>query len=240
MGYKVAVITPLTEGMLHKQYHKSVLALQKPDSVSELVMKTPDAMEIDTELNIAIFQALRKKVDYIFLWEADMNIPPETLKYLIDDDKDVVSGLYFQKVYPHMPVLYMYMNHPESKYIMQPKYWYDDGTKLKGVRKVDVVGAGCVLIKAHVFNKIQPPYFKFLREDPANKDCATISADNYFCRKLFDAKIGVYVDTRICCGHLTVKEVTEADWVRNRKKYLEDVTSGKIKLKYKLPNEEKK
>ena len=240
MCKKIAVITPFTEGMIHKKFHKSVLALQKPPNVTELLMKTPDAMEIDTALNVAIAQALRKKVDYIFLWEADMEIPKETLKYLVADNKDVVSGLYFQKVYPHMPVLYEYMNHPTSKYIMRPIYWYDDGIKLKGLRKVDVVGAGCILIKAHVFDKLKQPYFKFFKEDLANKNGQTISADNYFCRQLKEAGIEVYVDTRIVCEHIAVVGISEKHWLRNREKYIKDVESGKIKLKYQIEKNEKK
>ena len=236
---KVAVITPLTEGMLHRQYHRSVLALQKPKNVNELIIRCPDAMEIDVALNSSIIKALGMKVDYIFLWEADMNIPQETLQYLVEDNKDVVSGLYFQKVYPHMPVLYNYINHPTSKYIMSCFYYYDDGDPKKGLRQVDVVGAGCALIKADVFRKIEPPYFRFLKEDPAVKDGGSISADNYFCRKLKDAGVSVFVDTRICCGHIYVGEACEADWVRNRKQYIEDVTSGKIKLEFEIPPEYK-
>ena len=239
MGYKIAVITPLTEGKLFKQFHRSVLALQKPPNVNELIISTPDSMEIDTALNVSIANALREKVDYLFLWEADVNVPPQTLKLLMADDKPVVSGLVFQKVYPNLPILYDYMNHPQSKYIMECHYWYDKGIKLKGLRKVDVVGAGCVLIKAKVFDKIKMPYFKFLKGDPASKDGGTISADNYFCRQLFEAGVAVYVDTRICCGHLGVKESSEKDWVRNRKQYVKDVEDGKIKLSFQLPKDYK-
>jgi hypothetical protein len=192
-------------------------------------------MEIDVALNSSIIKALNMGVDYIFLWEADMNIPPETLQYLIEDDKDVVSGLYFQKVYPNMPVAYNYMNHPVSKYVMSCYYYYDDGNPKKGLRPVDVVGAGCVLIKADVFKKIEPPYFKFLKEDPGALDGNSISADNFFCRKLKDADIKVYLDTRIVCGHIAVLEVSELDWVHNRKQYIEDVKSGKIKLEFDVP-----
>ena len=138
-----------------------------------------------------------------------------------------------------MPICYDYINHPQSKYIMSCHYWYDDGIKLKGLRKVEVVGAGCLLIKSDVFKKIKPPYFKFLKDDPATEDGGSISADNFFCRKLKDAGIEVYVDTRICCGHIYVGEASEADWLRNKEKYIEDVKAGKIKLKFQLPNEEK-
>lgn len=130
-----------------------------------------------------------KNYDYLFAVDHDMIFPPDTLKKLLSHDKDIVSGLYRQR----LPVQtieifdFMYRHIPIEQLVN------------KGLMEVGGCGFGCVLVKSNVFKTIQYPHFVYLSALD-HKD--TKSEDTYFCRKARDNGFKVWADTSIMCGHI--------------------------------------
>ena len=62
-------------------------------------------------------------------------------------------------------------------------------------------GFGCALINTNVFKKMDYPYFQYILYDNG----AVLSEDLYFCGRDHLAKIPVFMDTRVKCGHLVRK-----------------------------------
>ena len=83
--------------------------------------------------------------DYLFFLDSDCVIPPNTLKRLVEHDKDIVSGLYFQRREPFLPVLYNKREDGTYRSIID----YD-----KGLLEVEGVGMGVCLIKRRVLEKL--------------------------------------------------------------------------------------
>ena len=57
---------------------------------------------------------------------------------------------------------------------------------------------GCVLIRKGVFERLKYPWFSWVSYESG----ATLSEDLHFCADCGRAKIPVYVDARVGCGHM--------------------------------------
>jgi FkbM family methyltransferase len=131
--------------------------------------------------------------DYLFSVDSDMSFPPDTLKRLIEHDKDVVTGLYRQR--KQEQILEVYEPNAGGGVSNIP-YWKIAN---KGLVEIAGCGFGCVLVKAEVMRAIGYPQFKYHSAlDHAN----TISEDVYFCRQARDRGFQLFADTTILCGHV--------------------------------------
>ena len=46
-------------------------------------------------------QALKMSADYTMWFDSDMIFEPDTMRKLLADDKDIVSGMYFRRSHPY-------------------------------------------------------------------------------------------------------------------------------------------
>jgi len=147
--------------------------------------------------NNLIKEFLQSDCQYLFFVDIDMGLPINGLKQLIEDDKDVIGGLYFERIPPHNPIMMEKgtFTKKEHRYIFQRNY-------TEGVVEVDATGAGALLIKKEVLKKIPYPWFA---EPPEY----SISEDFYFCEQLKKAGYKIYVDTRVKITHFAETIVSE-------------------------------
>jgi FkbM family methyltransferase len=134
-----------------------------------------------------------KGYDYLFSVDSDIAFAPDTLVRLLAHDKDVVSGLYIQRI-PGEHILEIY-EHTATGGVTQMPYG-----KLKGKSLVEVAGCGfgCVLVKAEVMREIGYPQFKYYSAlDHSN----TVSEDVDFCRKARSKGFKIWADPNILCRH---------------------------------------
>jgi len=164
---------------------------------------------------------LERGVEWVFHYDTDVILPPNTIPNMIhlakEQNKDIISGLYWAKKpepTPIMPAAWLQIGEDLEKMTVQ--YQHMDMTKLKpylsqnALLQCDVVGAGCLLIKADVFKKLDKsnpnlPYFQWGlgRRDPTGKPLLQVSEDFYFChRATHELKIYPHLATAIKCGHI--------------------------------------
>ena len=111
-----------------------------------------------------------QKYDYLFSVDSDIVMPPDTLKKLIAHNKDIVTGMYIQRI-PGTHALEIFGMGGRMPY---------DLIKGQGLLEIDGCGFGCVLIKSEVFKTIEYPQFVY-HSALDHKD--TISEDTDFCLK---------------------------------------------------------
>jgi len=129
-----------------------------------------------------------QKYDYLFSVDSDIVMPPDTLKKLIAHNKDIVTGMYIQRI-PGTHALEIFGMGGRMPY---------DLIKGQGLLEIDGCGFGCVLIKSEVFKAIEYPQFVY-HSALDHKD--TISEDTDFCLKAKSKGFKVWVDTSIKCSH---------------------------------------
>ena len=130
------------------------------------------------------------KYDYLFSVDSDIAFEKDTLVKMLNHDKDMVSGLYIQRI-PGQHILELYRDGKGN-------IPYEEIAH-KGLVQVDGCGFGCVLIKSDVIRSIGYPQFVY-KSALDHKD--TISEDVYFCTKAREKGFKIYADTSILCRHI--------------------------------------
>ena len=134
-----------------------------------------------------------KRYDYLFSVDSDIVLPKDTLMKMLAADKDIISGLYIQRI-PNTHTLEVYMDTPNGGCTNIPYELIKD----RGVVEIAACGMGAALIKSEVFRKMEYPHFHYKSAlDHKN----TVSEDVYFCRKARDAGFTVWADASIKCDH---------------------------------------
>ena len=130
-----------------------------------------------------------QKYDYLFSVDSDIVMPSDTLKKLIEHNKDIVTGMYIQRI-PGTHALELYDKNGRIPYNL---------IKGKGLLEIDACGFGCVLVKSEVFKTVGYPQFVY---HSALNHRDTISEDTDFCLKAKNKGFKIWVDTSIKCNHI--------------------------------------
>lgn len=131
--------------------------------------------------------------DYLWAVDSDISFPPDTLRRLLEHNRDVVSAVYRQRI-PGTYVVELYEKNNNGGVSNIP--W--ENLRDRGLVEVDACGFGCVLIKSDVLRAVGYPQFEY--HSAINHE-HTISEDVDFCRKARDRGYKIYADTSILCDH---------------------------------------
>lgn len=144
-------------------------------------------------------RAVKGGYDYLFFLDSDCIIPPDTLKRLVHHDKDIAAGVYFQKVFPHLPVMYSLNEKGTFDHVLE----YPENELIE----VGGIGMGCCLIKTSALQRLEATPFDPL---PATADCVAINGEDLaFCKRAKAQGIQVYADTGLKVTHQTDRYITE-------------------------------
>jgi hypothetical protein len=137
-------------------------------------------------------QCQADKQDAIMWWDSDVLTPLDAITTLMNREKDIVSGIYFQKCPPYLPVLRKKNNDPNAlgAYELITKIPTDGS-----LFRVDAAGLGCCLVDMKVYDKLTEPYHLFQRKPVMGEDI-------YFFNKCNEAGIETWADSSVLCGHL--------------------------------------
>jgi hypothetical protein len=135
--------------------------------------------------------------DWLFMVDADNAFEPDLLCRLLNVsakyDLDVVTGAYCFKSPPHYPVLYI--RNPESERHEIIAEW----DRSCEVFRIDSAGAGCLLIRRRVFDRIA----KELRENPFDR-IGRKGEDHSFFERLRRLDIPVWCAWKVEIQHLAL------------------------------------
>jgi len=206
--FSILIATPHSYSFIYKDWFVSYEKLIKPASSSRLYMD-PN-LPLDVNRNNAVREALEMGADHLFFVDHDNILEPDTLVRLLQYNVPVVGSLYFERKYPHLPLIYIFEDDFKTVRIV---YDYP-----KGLVKVDVIGLGCSLFDMNVFKQMPEPWFTY-----EHNGHVWGTEDIAFFHKLKETKVDVYIDTEYTVGHLTTQVVGEGDWLYYKQPYLADV-----------------
>lgn len=130
--------------------------------------------------------------DYVLMVDSDTIIPPDTLELMLEDPKHICLGVCPRK--NTAKKLTAMIKLEDTDYTQSWAYpeLPDVPTEIKGG------GFACALISAHVFTRLDYPYFQYV----TNQNGTTFSEDFYFCRSARLMGYEIWMDPRVRCGHL--------------------------------------
>ena len=198
-GMKLVIGLPMLSPFVHYKFVNSYLALTRPKGTATVsLVGSLTALARNQIVDIA----QQQRASHLMFLDTDMTFPPDTLQRLIAHDKDIVSGLYFERYAPYRPML---------------RQRFEDGYSLvnyppAGLVECDALGAGCILIRMEVFQKLAKPCFEYRLSTSGIKE-TFLTEDIVFCERARKAGFKIFCDTSIRCGHLISDyEITEANW----------------------------
>jgi hypothetical protein len=183
---RVVMAVPLASPFIYWRTVAALLEMERPLESDLMVFQ---GALVDRARNYLIDQMLNHPLDptHIFFLDADIVPAPDTLMRLLRHRLPVVGGLYRKRLPPYEPMALL----------RRGRIYKPIPVKGPRLRKVDLVGAGCLLIRREVFEKIPPPWFT----SEWRKD-GHLSEDFSFCEKVRKAGYTVMVDTSVNPLHL--------------------------------------
>jgi len=135
-----------------------------------------------------------KSYDYLFSVDSDIVLPVDTLEKMLSADRDIISGLYIQRI-PNTHTLEIYESTANGG-VQNIAY---ETVKDQGIVNIAACGFGCCLVKGEIFRKMEYPHFYY---KSAINHKNTVSEDVYFCNKARELGYTLWADTSIKCEHI--------------------------------------
>lgn len=177
----------------------------------EVLFDSVRGYDVATARNRIAQMAQDLQTDYVLMVDNDVVIPKETLRLMLEDPQEVCLGYY-----PHRNndnryngktcICKLKDEHGTAYYHfpLESEYSADEmrGMAEAGMKKIEVHGGGmgCALINTDVFRKTSYPWYDWVNYGDANK--GMLSEDLYFCTLCRIAKIPIFADVRVGCGHM--------------------------------------
>lgn len=141
-------------------------------------------------------RALEDGVDYVFSQDWDVLATADAFPSLLMCEQDIIGGVYFTKRLPSAPLIGLGADkqfftawYPREKQFSQ---W-----------ECELVGAGCLLVKADVFRNIEPPWFHDATGYIDGRGY-TYTDDVHFCKKALAAGYKIHANTAVVCDHFDI------------------------------------
>lgn len=184
-------------------------------------------MPYDCAREITTRELLKFDPKWIFSLDTDVLIEPTGLVKLVNlavaNNKSVVSGLYWAKKREafNMPAAWVKTGEDKasnkiSYSAIDIKPWLDKNALVT----CDVVGSGCLLIKADVFKKLdesnpKKPFFQWgltRKDELTGKPLFQASEDFYLCERI-KTELNIFPElaTDVKCGHICTAQKRAAD-----------------------------
>lgn len=136
------------------------------------------------------------------MWvDGDMVIPQDAIEKLLAHDADMVSGLYFQRTPPHLPVVYD----------VEPFEMMVEDLDITKFQQVEGVGMGCFLARTSVYRKMEE-YFGDQMWHQATWPAA--GEDVWFFRRAKKMGLELWLDPDVEAGHVREDVVMKGHWDR--------------------------
>lgn len=149
------------------------------------------------------------KGDWLLQLDTDISFDPDLLGRMVNMlekfNVDVLAGIYLYKSEPHPPVAYAYDPKKKSKVIL------GDWDRKADLQLLRSAGAGCLLVRKSVFDKIKSASNCSPFDIYVDKDGSPLSEDHSFFERCWDLKIPVYGTVEIMANHLIYKELKDFD-----------------------------
>tara|TARA_Y100000310_G_scaffold341625_1_gene441400 strand:- start:5216 stop:5935 length:720 start_codon:yes stop_codon:yes gene_type:complete len=197
----------LVDNSKDENYQKKLVAKELE------VKKLPHKEEVREMLieghNYLREKALKEGYDYLFILDQDVMVPFNILKRLLESDKKIITGIYYN-------IFDVTMKKGEVKKNVLMPVLYSEGSEESKVRQYTVeevrdpklievrqCGTGCLLIDKEVLGKVEFRHVK----DSKNFD------DTWFCGDVRSKGYKIFCDTAMKCKHrIFDKKIEKKVW----------------------------
>lgn len=205
---KILIAVPTFEN-IYPDTFKSIYDLDKAGH--ECVFEYVRGYDCATARNRIAQISLDIGADYVLMVDNDVVLPKDALVNLLDEPKEVCLGFYAHRdgdnIYRGRTCVCKLTSPRGDRYFNYPldsEYTAEELASLRrsGRKKIVIHGGGmgCAFINTSVFRKIKYPWYDWVNYKDEKR--GMLSEDLYFCEECKKARIPIYTDTRVNCGHM--------------------------------------
>jgi len=189
---------PCFDGFIHHELALRLIQWSHDDSYGLKVKFYPNLAPLDNARNRAVKDFLEEYCDYFMHIDDDIVPPVNTIRKLLKADKDVIAPLCFTMAQDDkgtwFPRVVAHRYNAEHKY--EPYYG-------KGIEETDVVTGGCHLVKRHIMEKLERPYYFTYHKN----GIVIYSEDFVFSQQVQKLGYKLYTDYDLPCKHIRYGDV---------------------------------
>lgn len=205
-------IATLSKELTTANYTRGLFETQKefctnPENKITLLLDEPGLLT--TGRNKQFWKAKKLNVDGLLMVDSDIAFPGNGLQKTIDVNKDIVTGIYYNRQYPHRPYIHTFnendlitnfVDYPTNKPFL-----------------VESCGGGFLYIS----RKALDAFDKIDGDEPfdlmKNKQGLWAGEDTSFCLRCRDKGIEIWAEPTIRLGHVRMDTVWPEYWEHTRK-----------------------
>jgi hypothetical protein len=191
MGFTKLIFASPTYGPVDPhalKYQRAAIMFAASHGITWLGDASPDRMKFDVARD-AVAKSACEMPDAddaaVFWCDSDIILPVHAIAQLAQYGLDFVTGIYFQRIPPHWPLIASFNKSVGS-------FQWIARWEQNVVAPIDGCGFGCVLTSVRLLKAIGQLWFNYEK----------FSEDFDFCLKAAKAGYPPHVDTGIVCGHL--------------------------------------
>ena len=157
------------------------------------IFPTINVQPVDNARNEIVDAFLKSDATHLLFLDADTIPPMDLIPHMLAHDLPIVSGL--------TPIIEL--NQENGEYWRKWNCVGEDDKNMQpntGLRMCKGAGGSCIMIRREVFEKMKPPYYRFVYKDDTGK-AVTVTEDIYFIINALSLGIKSYADTSIVCQH---------------------------------------
>lgn len=140
--------------------------------------------------NLIVKVFLESEMDYLLQIDSDI-VPPKNIIEMVNNNVDFCSADI--QTCKGQEIIKLALEKTETG----DEYRIIKNLK-NGLNKVDATGTGCCLISRKVFEKLKPPYYKFIFDE---EGLCIKGEDFHFCDSIKELGFDIYFDTSFKCLH---------------------------------------
>ena len=191
------------------------------------LLRKGEDCDVQFEVNSLIYEgrnrlsalALKKEAEYVLWLDSDIVFEPDLLEKLqtdIESGRDIVTGLYFSRRYPYLPVIFKRAAFEDGKPVCKVCTAYPKDRLFK----VEACGFGAVLMKTKVLADVEKKFDNWFAP------LIGFGEDLSFCIRVRECGYEVWCDPAVKPGHIGSITVTE-DYFDTFRKKVEEATNEK-------------
>ena len=197
---RVLIAVPTFE-TIYPDTFKSLWELDKGEN--EVIFDFVRGYDTASARNNIVMLAQKYEADYVLMVDSDVTLPKDALINLMSHGVDVCLGYYAHRNRANEDTVKTCLcKRGEINYTMQ--YTADEMRQFESkgqyLIRIHGGGMGCALIKTAVFDRMPYPWYDWKNYN--DEKHTLLSEDLYFCEQCRYARIKVFADSRVGCGHM--------------------------------------
>lgn len=200
---RVFIAIPSADGFIHHELLIRLLEWSHDTQIQLKIKVYPHLFPLDNARNVAVKEFLEEYYDYLLFIDNDIIPPTNSLRVLLEADKEIIAPLCFTTkrddkglLFP-LPVAHKYdENHEYRPYYGQ------------GIEETDVVTGGMFLVKREVYEKLERPFYFTYHKN----GLVEYSEDFVFSQQCQKLGYKLYTHFGLLCKHyknIDVKDIND-------------------------------